>query len=109
MSQVFISYSRLDGEIVNLLARQLEDAGHKVWLDRSVIQGGARWQEEIVRGIERADVFVILLTEPSIASEHVEKELGLAYAMSKTILPVTLRSIEIPPRLRYALAQPEKR
>jgi hypothetical protein len=55
VSEVFISYSRQDGNHVDLLTRKLEDAGHKVWLDRSAIEGGARWQEEIVRSIEKAN------------------------------------------------------
>lgn len=107
MSQVFISYSRRDEEDVRLLVQKLEGAGHKVWLDRSAIQGGAKWQEEIVRGIGRADVFVIILSQRSIESENVEKELGLAYVLNKAILPVMLHRIVIPPRLEYALAQLE--
>ena len=90
MSQVFISYSRRDERDVSLLARKLEDAGHKIWLDRSAIQGGAKWQEEIVRGIERANVFMIVLSPQSVASENVERELGLAHVTRKRILPVML-------------------
>jgi hypothetical protein len=107
VSQVFISYSRRDETDVSLLARKLEDAGHKIWLDRSAIQGGAKWQEEIVRGIERANVFMILLSPQSVASENVERELGLAHVTRKRILPVMLQRVTVPPRLQYALAELE--
>ena len=107
MSQVFISYSRRDETDVSLLARKLEDAGHKIWLDRSAIQGGAKWQEEIVRGIERANVFMIVLSPQSVASENVERELGLAHVTRKRILPVILQRVTVPPRLQYALAELE--
>jgi TIR domain len=100
---VFISYSRRDGKDVDLLARTLKDGGHKVWLDRSAIQGGAKWQEEIVRGIEKANVFVIVLSPQSIESENVERELGLAHVTGKRILPVMLHPVELPARLQYAL------
>jgi len=103
VSEVFISYSRQDGNDVNLLARKLEDAGHKVWLDRSAIQGGARWQEEIVRGIEKANVFAIVLSPQSIASENVERELGLAHVTAKRIVPLMLRRVAVPQQLQYAL------
>jgi hypothetical protein len=107
VSEIFISYSRQDGKDVNLLARKLEDAGYKIWLDRSAIQGGARWQEEIVRGIEKANVFVIVLSPQSIASENVERELGLAHVTGKRILPVMLRRAAVPQPLRYALGSLE--
>jgi hypothetical protein len=103
VSEVFISYSRRDAKDVRVFARELEAAGHKVWLDTSAIQGGAKWQEEIVRGIERADVFVIALSRQSVESWNVERELGLAYVTSKTILPVMFHRVTPPPRLQYAL------
>ena len=107
MSEVFISYSRQDANDVNILARKLEDCGHKVWLDRSAIQGGARWQEEIVRGIEKANIFVIVLSPPSVASEHVERELGLAHVTGRRILPLMLRRVAVPQPLQYALGSLE--
>jgi hypothetical protein len=103
VSAIFISYSRQDGKCVNLLARKLEDAGHQIWLDRSAIQGGTRWQEEIVRGIEKANVFVIVLSPQSITSENVERELGLAHITGKRILPVMLGQVTVPQSLQYAL------
>jgi hypothetical protein len=107
VSRVFISYSRQDGTDVNLLAQKLENAGHKVWLDRSAIQGGARWQEEIVRGLGKASVFVIVLSPQSVASENVERELGLAHVTGKRILPVMLRWVAVPQPLQYALGSLE--
>jgi hypothetical protein len=103
VSQVFVSYSRRDGREVSAIANELKEAGHKVWLDKSTIQGGARWQEEIVRGIESTDVFVVMLSPYAVRSENVEREIGLAYTASKTILPVMLHRAEIPARLEYAL------
>jgi hypothetical protein len=104
MSRLFISYSRQDSKEVDPLARRLETAGHKVWIDRSAIPGGERWQEQIVSGIERADIFLIILSPESVQSENVERELGLAYVRNKAILPVMLHRVEVPPRLQYAVA-----
>lgn len=104
MSRIFISYSRRDGTSVGLLAQKLEEAGHTIWLDRSAIQGGTQWQAEIVRGIDTADVFVILLSPQSVESENVEKELGLAHVRGKTILPVVIQPVTLPPRFASGLA-----
>jgi hypothetical protein len=104
VSRIFISYSRQDASDVDPLAKSLEAAGHEVWIDRSAIQAGARWQAEIVSGIERADVFLILLTPASIQSENVEREVGLAYVRNRAILPVLVHPVEVPPRLQYAFA-----
>jgi hypothetical protein len=104
MSHLFISYSRRDTEEVTLIAQALKDAGHTVWLDTSAIQGGARWQGEIVRGIEDADVFVVMLSPDAVKSENVEREVGLAYTTSKSILPVMLHRTEVLERLKYAIS-----
>lgn len=104
MSRIFVSYSRQDGPAVTRIANRLKEAGHKVWLDKSTIQGGARWQEEIVRGIEKADVFVLMLSPDAVQSKHIEREIGLAYTTSKTIMPVMLRRTESPAHVEYAIS-----
>lgn len=86
------------------MAERIEKAGHKVWLDKSTIQGGARWQEEIVRGIEKADVFVLMLSPGATESENVEREIGLAYTTGKPILPVMLHRTAVPAGLQYAIS-----
>jgi hypothetical protein len=87
MSHLFISYSRRDNEEVTRIAQELKDAGHTVWLDASAIQGGARWQGEIVRGIADADVFVLMLSPDAVKSENVEREVGLSSLGTCTGLP----------------------
>jgi hypothetical protein len=104
VSKVFISYSRRDAEPVSLIAERLETAGHTVWLDKSTIQGGARWQEEILKGIEKADVFVLMLSPEAVESANVERELDLAYTTGKPILPLMLRRAAVPGHLEYAIS-----
>ena len=103
MSQVFISYARLDGSLVKPIAERIESAGHKVWLDKSTIPGGAAWQEEIIRGIERADVFLLMMSPSALSSENVEREVGLAYSAGISISPVMLCKTAVPANLEYAL------
>jgi hypothetical protein len=104
VSHLFISYSRRDSERVTRIANRLKEAGHTVWLDTSTIQGGTLWQGQIVRGIEGADVFVLMLSPAAVKSENVEREVGLAYTSSKAIVPVILHRTDIPARLTYAIS-----
>jgi hypothetical protein len=103
MAKIFISYSRRDADAADRLAAAFEEAGYEVWIDRRGIAGGREWTEEIVRAIQDAGYFVLLLSPHSVASEEVKKELILASGERKRILPVMLRGVDIPDSMKYAL------
>ncbi len=48
--QVFIGYSHSDLEF--------ERVGYKVWFDRTDIQTGTRWDDEIIKGLDAGDVLI---------------------------------------------------
>ena len=91
-----------------MLVSELEKAGHEVWLDRSAIQGGAFWQEEIVRAVEKAEVVLLVVSSRSVESLHVERELGLAALRTKRIVPVILDNLDVPDKMDYALGGVER-
>ena len=86
--RVFISYSRRNKNFAERIARDLDDAGLDVWVDFRQIQGGEPWQEEIFRGIERADFIVACLSPPAVQSVWVKKEILTAREQGKLIIPV---------------------
>ncbi|MGZ9159368.1 MAG: toll/interleukin-1 receptor domain-containing protein [Nitrospira sp.] len=47
MSHAFISYVRENSDIVDRLAKDLEEAGVKVWRDRNDIKPGQWWEDAI--------------------------------------------------------------
>jgi len=51
---VFISYSRKDGEFVHQLWKAFQQHNKKPWLDQDNIPLTAKWREEIREGIEKA-------------------------------------------------------
>lgn len=55
---VFVSYVDHDLAAVNRLVDDLKAAGYDVWIDRSELLPGQRWQREIRRAIDAADYFV---------------------------------------------------
>lgn len=103
MTKIFVSYSRRDLDVANRLTDALEHAGHQAWIDRQDIRSGADWQEEIVRAIQDAEYFVLLLSPDSVTSADVLKELTLADRERKRFFPALLRGVDVPKSMQYAL------
>lgn len=89
---IFISYSNLDGDAVRVLADDLRDAGHTVWLDQD-LRGGDAWWRAIVEQIRACSVFVISLSDNALRSKPCQTELGYARALGIPILPVQIGEI----------------
>jgi TIR domain len=62
VSDVFLSYSRLDREFALRLHAALVARGKDVWVDEEDIPPTARWREELRAAIETADSFVFLIS-----------------------------------------------
>lgn len=105
MGHVFISYSRRDRELVDVIVDKLEGTGLDIWIDRDDIRAGRQWRMQIVEAIDTADSFVLHLSPHSAASKNVRKELDLAEDSPEAfVLPVMLAEIDIPAEMRYQLA-----
>lgn len=104
MSHIFISYSRKDSKAVDNIAARLQRDGFDVWLDREDIRGGELWREAIVKAVDHAYAFVLMLSPDSAASENVRKEVDLAEGAGRALLPLLLAPVQPPARLRYQLA-----
>lgn len=97
--QIFISYSRVDTNFVTHLIDDLTKQGLNVWLDQRNIGAGQRWDNTIQQALESSDLFVIVLTPSSVASENVLDELSYAINARKRIIPILFRNCEIPYRI----------
>ena len=105
MSHIFISYSRRDTATVDKIVERLEKAGIDVWIDREGIHAGRQWRIQIVEAIDTAKAFVLNVSESSVASVNVLKELNLAEdAVEPFVLPFLLEEVKIPAEMRYQLA-----
>ncbi len=90
---VFLSYAREDAELVDELGKALTTEGLSIWVDREDIQSGS-WKERVTAGLNRARALVVLLTEHSLASSPVQKELAFAARKKVPIIPVQTRALE---------------
>jgi adenylate cyclase len=104
MADIFISYSTLDRQHALTLVEQLRAAGHSVWIDQQGIGAASSWSNEIAEALESCKAFILLLSETSLESKNVIKELALAAEADKHIIPVELAPVTIPTAFKYHLA-----
>src|SRR4026208_2569166 len=79
-SDVFISYSRRDREVVERLTAALKARGRSVWVDFAEIPPTAEWMEEITSAIDASDTIVVVLSPDSMDSRVFTEELEMAVA-----------------------------
>ena len=91
-NHIFISYSKKDSQFAHKLADDLNAAGHKIWIDRS-LQVGDDWEKTIEQELENAQEVIVILSKNSIASKWVQHEGSIAYGLKKTIFPVLLDTL----------------
>ena len=87
---VFISYSRRDSVIVCEFVKHIIDAGYSVWMDIDGIESGDEFKDKIVSAIEESKVFLFFSSAASNASPWTVKEVNVAVALKKNIIPIKL-------------------
>lgn len=93
MTSVFISYSRKDTVVAHKLMGEFKSANLDVWVDWEDIPPAVGWLDQIMLGIEQADVFVFLVSPDSIISEVCKVEVLHAQKNSKRIIPILVRDV----------------
>ena len=94
VSDVFVSYSRRDGEFVHSLAADLERRGKSVWIDTEGIGDGEVFPDVIRHAIEQADAFVFVISPDSVTSRFCETEVTYAEHLQKRMVPVLREPVE---------------
>ena len=104
----FVSYRRLpaDTAFVDRLQQALTARGKHVWVDRAEIEPASDWAARINRGIEGAKAFIFVITPESVVSRQCLRELEIAAAQRKLIIPVVLHDVDHDQALPEDLARP---
>lgn len=76
MKKVFISHSSADKAFVKTINDDLKSNGIETWVDEDVLALGDDLDLQIKKGIRRADVFILVLSNDSLKSEWVKNELN---------------------------------
>ena len=108
MINVFISHNYKDKPMARKIANELDKYGIKVWIDESEIRLGDSLIEKIKDGLDHMDFLIALISENSVQSEWVKKELDIA--MNKEIdgkkvitIPILVGKCELPEFLKGKL------
>lgn len=84
MTDIFISYSRKDLEMVTTLALTLEKLGYVVWWDMTGLHGGQAFAQVIQAKLNEAKCAIVIWSEQSVKSKWVQSE--ASFADSRDIL-----------------------
>jgi len=94
MAEIFISYSRKDKDFVRRLDKSLKSRGRDTWVDWEGIRPTEEWMQAIYGAIDGADTFVFVLTPDSVASDVCSREIALAAAHNKRMVPIVAREVD---------------
>ncbi|MEM7064460.1 MAG: TIR domain-containing protein [Cyanobacteria bacterium P01_B01_bin.77] len=103
MTDVFISYSENDRDLMEQLRRALMQSGFTTWINRADIRGGGDFRTAINRGIEEATYVIYLISPDALDSEYCQQEIAYAQQLNKQIFPLLMRSVnldQVPDKLR---------
>jgi TIR domain len=86
--RVFVSYAMEDRVVAEELMNQLGRLPKFQVYTTNRISAGEKWQSEIKKELSRSDYFLVLLSPTSVQSKWVQLELGAAWGLNKSIIPV---------------------
>jgi hypothetical protein len=104
MSAVFISHRSQDAVQAAQLGRELEAAGHQVWLDAWSIGVGDSVVQRISEGLESVSYVVVCYSSAGVTSPWMSREWMTALhrqleGYGVKLLPVLLTGAQVPPIL----------
>ena len=93
-TEVFISYSRKNGDFARQLNTALQEAGKTTWFDQESISTGVNFEQEIFKGIDGADNFLFVISPDAVESEYCEREVNYASEQNKRFISVLHRETD---------------
>ena len=94
---VFISYQWGKQPEVKALYARLSEAGFSCWMDIAQMGGGDSLYEKIDRGVRGCQVVLSCVTRKYALSANCRREVSLADALKKPIVPLLLETSAWPP------------
>ncbi|MBZ0288929.1 MAG: TIR domain-containing protein [Anaerolineae bacterium] len=93
-SDVFLSYSRKDRELMRVIRKTLEEHHIIVWSDESLEPGAPSWRSDVQNAIENTRCVVAILSPDAKDSEWVNEELNYAKIRKARIFTILARGDE---------------
>ena len=93
---VFVSYAREEQSTAQALAKLLEEAGIRAFVDTKGLSVGGEWKEELVDAIISARGLIFIISESSLDSKWAKRELSLADSKDIPIYPLMIGEVNLP-------------
>ena len=102
--KVFISYSNHDGEVANAICAAIEGDGRACWIAPRDIEPSSEWAEQIIDGINAANVMVLVFSSWSNQSPQVRREVERAINRDMPVIPFRIEKVLPVKSLEYFLS-----
>jgi TolB-like protein len=105
LHDVFVSYASQDASVANAIVAALERNGLRCWIAPRDVPPGTLYADVIIRAINGTKVLVLVLSENSVSSPHVGKEIERASAKGRPIIALRTDAKPLTPALEYFLSE----
>src|ERR1700688_4872795 len=86
LGDAFVSYASQDAAVANAIVAAMERNGLRCWIAPRDVPPGTLYADVIIRAINGTKVLVLVLSEYSVSSPHVGKEIERASAKGRPII-----------------------
>src|SRR5580700_1908334 len=100
----FVSYASQDSAIAESICTALEADGIACWIAPRDVPTGDFYADSIIQAINACQVLVLVLSENSIASAHVLREVERASAKQRPVISFRIDATPLPTGLEYFLS-----
>ena len=106
---VFVSHAHEDRDLIETIVKKLEAGGINCWVSyRDIPAGEGSWSRSIVTAIARSQLMVVVLTERSVNSKQVEREISIADEGNIAFIPFQLDTAPLPEGLKYFFSMAQR-
>ena len=91
---IFVSYDYDDSDDVFPDIRKFQDLGYNVWYDDRKITNGEKSKKIRVSHLKRSDLCIVFVTNNSMASIQIQKEIKYAVKHNKNMIPIYLEDFD---------------
>ena len=102
---VFVSCASQDAAVANEVVEHLEQHAIRCWIAPRDVKPGAQYADAIVRAINDAKTLVLVLSQSSVGSSHVGREIERAASKHKQIIALKIDAALLTPALEYFLSE----
>lgn len=91
MSEIFVSYSRKDKDVVFPFVERInKELNLNCWIDLKGIKSGEEFEDVIIENIDNCQVVLFMLSDASLKSKFTKREVYYAEDEGKRIVPVLI-------------------